>query len=139
MENDNGKDCAMLWVDGACSGNPGPGGWAALAIIGGREVTAKGSAPETTNNKMELMALLQGLKLVPKELPVVVKTDSAYIITCTRHCKEPDWIAAHKNPGLVLKIARELEGRKVRIEKVKAHNGVLMNETVDRMARSMIR
>src|SRR5690554_3265154 len=69
-----------LYTDGACSGNPGPGGWAALLQFGAQEKTLKGAEPETTNNRMELTAVIEGLRALREPCRVTVHTDSAYIV-----------------------------------------------------------
>src|SRR4029077_11505021 len=73
-----------IYTDGACSGNPGPGGWAAIIIDGGEERVVSGGAPHTTNQRMELQAVAEGLAAVPGQRGVHVYSDSAYIVNCFR-------------------------------------------------------
>src|SRR5215831_12786525 len=72
------KPDVILYTDGACAGNPGPGGWAAIIIDGGEERTALGAEPRTTNQRMELMAAIEGLAAIGRYRRVQLYTDSAY-------------------------------------------------------------
>ena len=65
-----------IYTDGACSGNPGPGGWGAVVIIAGQQTILKGGLDDTTNNRMEMMAVIEGLKCLPPKSNVTVHTDS---------------------------------------------------------------
>ena len=69
----------IIYTDGSCSGNPGPGGWAALLIYGSHKKECMGAEAETTNNRMELRAALEGLKLLKEPCQVKLHTDSAYL------------------------------------------------------------
>ena len=69
-----------IFTDGACSGNPGPGGWGAILRFGATEKELSGGEPATTNNRMELMAVIQALKAVTKPMPVLIHTDSRYVM-----------------------------------------------------------
>jgi len=71
----------IIHSDGACSGNPGPGGWASILKFGSAEKVLKGGNPDTTNNRMELQAVVEGLKALSKPCNVVIKSDSRYVIT----------------------------------------------------------
>jgi len=68
-----------LWTDGACSGNPGPGGWAAILRWGGHERELSGGEADTTNNRMELMSVIMGLAAITRPMDVVIHTDSSYV------------------------------------------------------------
>ena len=69
-----------MWTDGACSGNPGPGGWGALLRFGQHEKELNGGAPETTNNRMEMMAVLKGIEALKQPCSVHIYTDSTYVL-----------------------------------------------------------
>src|SRR3712207_9595529 len=84
-----------LWTDGACSGNPGPGGWAAVLRFGDRERELVGAEPETTNNRMELLAVVEGLRALTKPCRVLVHTDSAYV----RNAARQRWIDGWQRNG----------------------------------------
>ncbi len=71
---------AMVYTDGGCIGNPGPGGYAALILIGGKEQIIRGREPATTNNKMEMTAVIKALEALPSGLPAVIHSDSQYVV-----------------------------------------------------------
>jgi ribonuclease HI len=132
-----------LWTDGACSGNPGPGGWAALLVWNGREKELTGGEAHTTNNRMELMGVLEGLRALARPVDVVVHTDSAYVERAfsdgwlTRWQKN-GWRTASKKPvenrDLWEAILEAAKPHNVRFERVKGHAGVERNERVDVLA-----
>ena len=80
----NDRKIVELFCDGACSGNPGPGGWGAILRFGGVEKELSGGEPETTNNKMELLACIQGLQALKEPCRVRVTTDSQYLVKAFR-------------------------------------------------------
>ena len=69
-----------IYTDGACSGNPGPGGWASILMAGGAKKELSGGEPDTTNNRMELMAVIQGLRALKRPCKVDIYSDSAYVV-----------------------------------------------------------
>jgi len=77
---DNANGAALVYTDGGCIGNPGPGGYAALIVIGTEEQVIKGRDPSTTNNKMEMTAAIKALEALPAGLPAVVHSDSQYVV-----------------------------------------------------------
>ena len=81
-------DNIILYTDGACSGNPGPGGWGAVLIFNGIEKELSGANPNTTNNVMEITAVIEGLKALKRPCNVNIYSDSAYVVNCF----EKDWI-----------------------------------------------
>src|SRR6058998_129233 len=87
---------ALVWTDGACSGNPGPGGWAAIVIPpgGGEPVELSGGAPDTTNNRMELTAALEGLRSLPDGATACVVTDSQLMLNSMT-----SWLPGWKRKG----------------------------------------
>ena len=94
-----------LYTDGACSGNPGPGGWAAILIYGDAEKELSGGSTETTNNRMELTAVIEGLSALKRKCAVTVMTDSKYVadgITkgWAKNWRAKGWIKPDKQPAL---------------------------------------
>jgi len=129
-----------LYTDGACSGNPGPGGWAALLIWNGLDKMLSGFHPDTTNNRMELKAVIEGLKAIKhRKYDVLVTTDSTYVqlgITQWIHqWKKRNWKKV-KNPDLWQELD-ELVSQfpNIRFEHVEAHAGHPENERCDKEAR----
>ncbi len=136
-----------LYTDGACSGNPGPGGWAALLQFGALEKTLKGAEPETTNNRMELMAVMGGLRALKEPCRVAVHTDSAYIVNAfeqgwIENWKRRGWMTAGKKPvknrDLWEDLVRLTEIHDVTFVKVKGHADDARNNYVDGVAVSAI-
>ena len=94
-----------LYTDGACSGNPGPGGWAAILLYQGHEKTLSGGEPETTNNRMELTAVIQGLAALNQPCAVELYSDSKYVIDAlekgwAKGWKKRGWVKSDKKPAL---------------------------------------
>jgi len=138
-----------LYTDGACSGNPGPGGWGAILIAPQkRKRRLSGFSPYSTNNKMELTAVIQGLKCLTKTSNVHIVTDSKYIhnafsLNWISRWQTNNWISATKEPvknkDLWLNLI-ELEQRHIiSWEWVKGHSGHTYNEMCDELARSAIK
>ena len=136
-----------LFTDGACSGNPGPGGWGAILRWRGHEKVLSGGAPETTNNRMELQAVIEGLKALKKRSRVVIYTDSQYV---QRGMTE--WLAAWKRKNFQVKggglrpnheLWRELDllsqEHDIEWRWIRGHNGHPENERADRLAVSAIK
>lgn len=129
-----------LYTDGACSGNPGPGGWAALLIWNGLDKMLSGYDPDTTNNRMELMAVIEGLKAIrQRHNPVEVYTDSTYVqlgITQWIHqWKKKNWKKV-KNPDLWQELDTLVSNfPNIRFKHVEAHTGHPENERCDKEAR----
>ena len=94
-----------IYTDGACSGNPGPGGWGAILEYNGHERTLSGGAPETTNNRMELTAVIEALKKLKEPCVVELYSDSKYVIDAlekgwARGWKKRGWVKSDKKPAL---------------------------------------
>ena len=135
-----------IFTDGASEGNPGPGGWGAVYVVDGEVVEeAKGSDPHTTNNKMELTALIAGLGMAPAEVPIEIYTDSQLIVNIVNKWAD-GWEArgwTKKSPGPIanlelVKEAHALHKQKpgARIQWIKAHSGYRWNEYADALATS---
>ncbi|MGI5911672.1 MAG: ribonuclease HI [Syntrophomonadaceae bacterium] len=139
----------VIYTDGACSGNPGPGGWGAVLLYGERIKEISGSDSSTTNQRMELTAVVEALKaLKVTNWDIVVYSDSAYIVNAFRQ----DWVGKWVRNGwknskkenvanqdlwkLLLNLKKK---NQVRIEKVKGHSGDHWNERCDELARREIK
>ena len=120
-----------LYTDGACSGNPGPGGWAAIIINGDYIHKISGSDKSTTNNRMEIIAVIEGLKMVSEASKVEVITDSAYVVnTMTKGWKR------NKNQDLWGELDTLVSKRDVKFTWVKGHASNQYNNECDKMAVS---
>ena len=135
-----------LYTDGACSGNPGPGGWGALLSMGKHEKELSGAEAHTTNNRMEMMAAIQGLKALKSPCQVDLYTDSQYlrdgITKWIGGWKKNGWKTADKKAVKNEDLWRILDDlvniHQIRWHWVKGHNGHPENERVDGLARSAI-
>ncbi len=136
-----------VWTDGACLGNPGPGGWGALLRWNGHERELSGGESETTNNRMELMAAIQALEALKRPCEVILTTDSQYVrkgITEWMHnWKKNGWKTASKKPvknsELWQRLDRARERHDVQWDWVKGHSGHPENERADELASTAAR
>jgi ribonuclease HI len=135
-----------VYTDGACSGNPGPGGWAAIIDDGGEREIA-GAEPHTTNQRMELTAAIEGLAAIPDRRRVHVYTDSAYVMNCFEQrwydkWENNGWLGAGKKPvtnrDLWERLIAQTRRHDVVWHKVRGHSGDVMNDRVDALARGAI-
>ena len=132
-----------IWTDGACSGNPGPGGWGAVLRYGKREREIHGGERRTTNNRMELTAAIEALEALRRPCEVRLTTDSKYlkdgISQWIHNWKRNGWRTAArkpvKNADLWQRLDRALAGHTVEWHWTKAHAGHPENERADRLAR----
>ena len=137
------SDAVDLYTDGACSGNPGPGGWGVLMLYKGNEKELCGGEPATTNNRMELMAAIQGLETLKRGVKVRVHTDSTYVkdgITKWIHgWKKNGWKNAQKKPvknaELWQRLETAIERHDVSWHWVKGHSDHPENDRADALAR----
>ncbi|MCL1911068.1 MAG: ribonuclease HI [Leptospirales bacterium] len=135
-----------LYTDGACSGNPGPGGWAAVIKDGSSDTEFSGGDKNTTNNKMELTAVIEGLSRIEKDSAVTVITDSEYvkngITQWIFNWIKNGWKTASKQPvknkELWVSLLELTKERKVTWQWVRGHSGNAENERCDFLARSQI-
>jgi ribonuclease HI len=135
-----------LFTDGACSGNPGPGGWGAILRYNGHEKEISGGEAQTTNNRMELTAVIEGLGLLKEPCAVTIHTDSKYVMEgVTKYLdgwKKRGWKTADKkevkNIDLWEKLDVLLPQHKINWIWVKGHAGHVENERADVLARAGI-
>lgn len=139
----SGPKKVVIYTDGACSGNPGPGGWGAILIWGEHRKELFGGAPETTNNRMELQAVIEALSALTRAAHIDLYTDSAYVkdgITSWIHSwKRNGWQTAAKKPVKNADLWQALEAARHKHEVdwhwVKGHAGHPENERADELAR----
>ena len=131
-----------LYTDGACSGNPGPGGWACILVYKETEKELYGGDPETTNNRMELTAVIQGLSILKEPCDVDLYTDSKYVLEGATQWlsgwQENGWRKSNNKPVLNVDLwqilSKLLSQHKIEWHWVKGHAGNPYNERVDKLA-----
>ncbi|PYG87599.1 ribonuclease HI [Ruminiclostridium sufflavum DSM 19573] len=137
-----------IYTDGACSGNPGPGGWGAILIYGEHKIELSGSEKETTNNKMELTAALEALKRLKEPCCVNLYSDSAYLVNAFRQGWLDKWIKNGwkrnkneevKNTELWRELVRLSEYHRITWIKVKGHADNEYNNLCDKLATGEIK
>lgn len=139
----NNQNKVEIWTDGACSGNPGPGGWGAILIYGEHHRELKGGEELTTNNRMELTAALEALRVLKRPCQVDLYTDSNYLrggITKWIHgWKKNGWRTANKKAVKNAELWQDLDDimtpHSINWHWVKGHAGVELNEKADELAR----
>ena len=133
----------QIFTDGACSGNPGPGGWGTVLRFGEHEKELSGGEASTTNNRMELTAVIEGLKALKEPCAVTLTTDSKYVCDSVTKgwvygWKKRGWVKSDKKPALNVDLWEQLlpllEKHKVTFVWVKGHAGHPENERCDRLA-----
>lgn len=134
-----------IYTDGACSGNPGKGGWGAVLVYNGIEKEISGAEMHTTNNRMELTAVIKALQLLKEPCEVKLITDSKYVCDAVNKgwvygWKKKGWIKSDKKPALNVDLwedlLKQLNIHKVTFIWVKGHNGHPYNEKCDKLAVS---
>jgi ribonuclease HI len=137
----------QIYTDGACSGNPGPGGWAAILISDGVELELSGGESLTTNNRMELMGPIEGLRSLAGRRRAEIHSDSAYVVNCFRDkwyeaWRKNGWRNKQKklidNRDLWEALLAEVERHDVTWHKVAGHSGHPLNDRADALARAAI-
>ena len=136
-----------IYTDGACKGNPGPGGWGAILMYGDRKKEISGGEPATTNNRMELMAAIQALELLNRPCKVELHTDSQYVMKgiqeWIRGWKARGWKTADKSPVKNDDLWKRLDAARARHDVdwrwVKGHAGHPLNERADQLANEGLR
>lgn len=137
-------DIVEIYADGACSGNPGPGGWGAVLRWRGHEKELNGGEPDTTNNRMELMAVIESLRTLKRPMTIDVYTDSTYVQKGMTEWiwgwRRNNWRTADKKPvknaDLWQMLDAEARRHTVRWHWVKGHAGHPENERADALARA---
>ena len=144
---DNESGTIEIYTDGACSGNPGPGGYGAILKYNQNEKEISGCDPQTTNNRMEMMAVIEALRQLKRPCKIRIFTDSSYVLKgMTDWIPEwirKNWLNSRKRPVLNRDLWQELlrlsRPHKIDWHWVKGHNGHPENERCDELARNAIR
>jgi ribonuclease HI len=136
----------IIYTDGACSGNPGPGGWGSVMMYRGHRREMSGGDVGTTNNRMELMAVIKALEALKRPCNITIHTDSTYVMKGMTEWlpqwKQRNWLTAAKKPvknvELWQRLEKAIDSHKVDWKWVKGHSGVPENERADELARLAI-
>ena len=136
----------VIYTDGACSGNPGPGGWGSVLLYNGNRRELSGGERATTNNRMELQAVIGAMEVLTRPCQVAIYTDSVYVMKGMTEWlpqwKRRNWRTAAKKPVKNVELWQRLEAalapHKVDWHWVKGHSGVVENERADELARLAI-
>src|SRR5690606_9636145 len=139
-------DTVVIYTDGACRGNPGPGGWGAILRYGGREKTLYGGEAQSTNNRMELTAVIRALEALTRPCEVRITTDSKYVIQGITewlpNWKRRGWKTADRKPVLNADLWERLDAlvapHDIAWQWVRGHSGHPENERADRLANKGI-
>ena len=135
-------DQVEIFTDGACSGNPGPGGWGTILRAKGTEKELSGAEKDTTNNRMEMMAVIVGLEVLQRACQVKITTDSQYVMKGMMEWlpgwKKRNWVTAGKKPvknvDLWQRLEKAAQGHELEWEWVRGHQGHVENERADQLA-----
>lgn len=136
-----------IYTDGACSGNPGPGGWGAILMYGANRKEISGAERATTNNRMEILAVIEALKLLKESCKVKVYSDSAYVVNCFQQkwyagWQRNGWVNSKRQPvenqDLWKQLLQIMEMHQVEYIKVKGHSDNEFNNRCDQLAREAI-
>jgi ribonuclease HI len=136
----------VIYTDGACRGNPGPGGWGVVMSSQGQNKTLQGYAPDTTNNRMELIAVIEGLRALKRPCKIELNTDSKYVLQgindWVHNWKCNGWKTAARKPVKNVDLWQQLDDESQRHEIdwrwVKGHSGIAGNEQADQLANEAI-
>jgi len=135
-------DEVEIFTDGACSGNPGPGGWGAIMRSKGTEKELSGGEKDSTNNRMEMMAVIAALEALKRPCKVTITTDSQYVMKGMTEWlvgwKKRNWLTASKKPvknvELWQRLDKAINGHDVKWKWVRGHQGHVENERADKLA-----
>jgi ribonuclease HI len=137
----------IIYTDGACSGNPGPGGWGTVLFYGNHKKEMSGFVPETTNNRMEMQAAIEALKVLKEPCKVKLHSDSAYLVNCFKQGWHKNWVKNGwknskkqpvENQDLWKEILSLMEIHDVEFIKVKGHSDNEWNNRCDELATGAI-
>ena len=144
MGKERVTNAIIIYTDGSCDPNPGPGGWAALVIMDGEEKMLYGSSAASTNNRMELKAAIKALKSIEIKKPIILYTDSQYlkkgVMEWMENWKSRNWKRKGgklANVDLWKELSKETEKHSITWRWVKAHAGDKYNEQVDRKSKQL--
>ena len=140
------KNTVVIYTDGACSGNPGPGGWGSILMYNGHRRELSGGEPATTNNRMEMMAVIEALEALKRSCKIVIHTDSTYVMKGMTewmdNWKRRGWKTADKKPVKNVDLWQRLDEAMTRHDVewrwVRGHSGIPENERADELARQAI-
>ena len=138
------SEVVEIYTDGACKGNPGPGGWGVWIKWGDHEKEICGGEPETTNNRMEMTAVIEALSLLKRDCTVRLHTDSKYVLdgisTWIHNWKKRGWLTADKKPVKNVDLCKRMDelvrGHRIEWIWVKGHDGDFGNEEADALANA---
>lgn len=137
----------IIYTDGACSGNPGPGGWGTVLFYGNHKKEMSGFVPETTNNRMEMQAAIEALKVLKEPCKVKLHSDSAYLVNCFKQGWHKNWVKNGwknskkqpvENQDLWKEILSLMEIHEVEFIKVKGHSDNEWNNRCDELATGAV-
>jgi ribonuclease HI len=142
----NESETVVIYTDGACSGNPGPGGWGSVLMYNGHRREISGGERETTNNRMEMMAVIEALEALKRPCSITLYTDSTYVMKgmteWLAQWKRRNWKTAAKKPvknvDLWQRLDEAIARHDVQWQWVKGHAGIPENERADELARNAI-
>jgi len=142
------KEIIQMWTDGACSGNPGYGGWGVLIkLVDGNQIKLSGHEQYTTNNRMEMLAVIEGLKYLKNYSSVIIHTDSKYVLegitNWITNWKQNNWKSSNKkdvkNKDLWIELDALVNKFKIEWKWVKGHSGNVENDIADLLATTAIK
>ena len=142
------KEIIQMWTDGACSGNPGNGGWGVLIkLVDGNQIKLSGYEQFTTNNRMEMLAVIEGLKYLKNYSSVIIHTDSKYVLegitNWITNWKQNNWKSSNKkdvkNKDLWIELDTLVNKFKIEWKWVKGHSGNVENDIADLLATTAIK
>tara|TARA_A100001037_G_scaffold233494_1_gene212102 strand:+ start:705 stop:1148 length:444 start_codon:yes stop_codon:yes gene_type:complete len=142
------KEIIQMWTDGACSGNPGNGGWGVLIkLVDGNQIKLSGHEQYTTNNRMEMLAVIEGLKYLKNYSSVIIHTDSKYVLegitNWITNWKQNNWKSSNKkdvkNKDLWIELDTLVNKFKIEWKWVKGHSGNVENDIADLLATTAIK
>lgn len=142
------KEIIQMWTDGACSGNPGNGGWGVLIkLVDGNQIKLSGHEQYTTNNRMEMFAVIEGLKYLKNYSSVIIHTDSKYVLegitNWITNWKQNNWKSSNKkdvkNKDLWIELDTLVNKFKIEWKWVKGHSGNIENDIADLLATTAIK